>query len=290
MATLAERREAFRSLIESGRTILVPGAPNALTARLVEDAAFEACYLTGAGLTNTYLGMPDIGLISMPEIAAHISAIAGVVDTPLIVDGDTGFGNAVNTWHTVRTFERAGAFAIQLEDQTFPKRCGHFDGKSTVSAEEMVAKVRSAVEARTDPNFLIMARTDARATEGLAEAIRRAQMYREAGADILFVEAPRSEDEIRTIAAEVEGPKVLNIVEGGKTPALHLDRAAELGFAIVLYANLPLVVHIHAVRTLLEYMKANGHAEGGPERASFAERQQAVRKDFFDEMGKRFET
>jgi 2-methylisocitrate lyase-like PEP mutase family enzyme len=135
-----------------------------------------------------------------------------------------------------------------------------------------------------------MARTDARATEGLDEAIRRAQMYRHAGADILFVEAPRTEDEIRAIAAEVEGPKVLNIVEGGKTPALRLESAAELGFAIVLYANLPLVVHVHAVRTLLEYIKTNGHAEGGPERASFTERQAVVRKEFFDEMGKRFET
>ncbi len=290
MSTLASRRAAFRTLIESGQTILVPGAPNALTARLIEDVGFEACYITGAGLTNTYLGMPDIGLISMPEIAAHISAIASVVETPLIVDGDTGFGNAVNVWHTVRSFERAGAFAIQLEDQTFPKRCGHFEGKGTIPAEEMAAKIRSAVEARTDPNFLIMARTDARATDGLDEAIRRARMYRDAGADILFVEAPRSEDEIRAIAAEVEGPKVLNIVEGGKTPALRLDRAAELGFAIVLYANLPLVVHIHAVSSLLNFMKVNGHAEGGPERATFIERQAVVRKDFFDEMGKRFES
>lgn len=289
MTTIAERRADFRKVIESGRTLLVPGAPNALTARLIEDVGFDAAYLTGAGLSNTFLGMPDIGLLTLPEIATHVAAISAVVETPLIVDADTGFGNAVNVWHTVRTLERAGAFAIQLEDQTFPKRCGHFEGKSVVAAEEMAAKVRSAVEARTDPNLLIMARTDARATEGLEEAIRRARMYRDAGADILFVEAPRSEDEIRAIAAEVEGPKVLNIVEGGKTPALRLERAAELGFAIVLYANLPLVVHIHAVRGLLTFMKENGHAEGGPERASFTDRQSVVRKDFFDAMGKRFE-
>jgi len=289
MKTITERRAEFRALIESGQTLLVPGAPNALTARLVEDAGFNATYVTGAGLSNTFLGMPDIGLLTLPEIASHVAAIASVVETPLIVDADTGFGNAVNVWHTVRTLERAGAFAIQLEDQTFPKRCGHFEGKTVVSADEMAAKVRSAVEARTDPNLLIMARTDARATEGLDEAIRRAKLYREAGADILFVEAPRSEDEIRAIAAEVEGPKVLNIVEGGKTPALRLERAAELGFAIVLYANLPLVVHIHAVRQLLDFMKTNGHAEGGPARASFVDRQSVVRKDFFDDMGKRFE-
>lgn len=287
--SLGDRRAQFRELIESGRTILVPGAPNALTARLVEDAGFDATYVTGAGLSNTFLGMPDIGLLTLPEIAMHVSAISGAVDTPLIVDADTGFGNAVNVWHTVRTLERAGAFAIQLEDQTFPKRCGHFEGKSVVPAEEMASKVRSAVEARTDPNLMIMARTDARATEGVEEAIRRAKLYRASGADILFVEAPRSEDEIRAIAEEVEGPKVLNIVEGGKTPALRLDRAAELGFSIVLYANLPLVVHVHAVRQLLAFMKGNGHAEGGPERASFTERQAVVRKDFFDAMGVRFE-
>lgn len=289
-ATLLQRRADFRKLIESGRTLLVPGAASALTARLIEETGFEACYLTGAGLTNTYLGMPDIGLISMPEIAMHISAIAGACDLPLIVDADTGFGNAVNAWHTVRTFERAGAFAIQLEDQTFPKRCGHFEGKLTVPCDEMVAKIRAAVEARTDANFLIIARTDARATEGLDEAIRRANAYRKAGADVLFVEAPRSLEEIGIISTEVEGPKVLNIVEGGKTPALTVDQAAALGFSIVLYANLPLVVQIQAVRGLLEFMRENGHADGGPDRASFIERQAIVRKDFFDDLGARFET
>jgi 2-methylisocitrate lyase-like PEP mutase family enzyme len=290
MVTLTERRAEFRRLIESGETILVPGAPNALTARLIADVGFEACYLTGAGLTNTYLGMPDIGLISAQEVATHISTMSSVVDTPIIADGDTGFGNAINTWHTVRMYERAGAFAIQLEDQTFPKRCGHFEGKSTVQPEEMTAKIKAAIEARTDPNFLIIARTDARATEGLEEAIRRVNMYREAGADILFVEAPHSEDEIRQIATGADGPKVLNIVEGGKTPALSLEKASELGISIVLYANLPLVVHTQAVSNMLKFMKENGHANGGPDRMSFTERQQLVRKDFFDELGKRYET
>ena len=289
MSQITQHRSDFRALIESGQTLLVPGAPNALTARLIEEVGFEAAYVTGAGLANTFLGMPDIGLLSLPEIAVHVAAIAGAVSTPLIVDADTGFGNAVNVWHTVRTLERAGAFAIQLEDQTFPKRCGHFEGKSTIPAEEMAAKVRAAVDARTDPNLLIMARTDARSTNGLDEAIRRAKLYRDAGADILFVEAPHSEEEIRQIAAEVEGPKVLNIVEGGKTPALHLGRAAELGFAIVLYANLPLVVSAYAVRQLLNHMREHGHAEGGPARASFAERQELVRKDFFDALGARYE-
>lgn len=288
MKTLADRRADFRTLVESGKTTLVPGIPNALGARIVEEVGFDAVYLTGAGVANTYLGLPDIGLLSLTEMTSHATAVSSAVDLPLIVDGDTGFGNAVNVWHTIRNYERAGAFAIQLEDQTFPKKCGHFEGKSVVPAEEMADKIRSAVEARTDPNFLILARTDARATEGLADAIRRVNLYREAGADILFIEAPQDEAEIQAYAKEVDGPKLLNIVEGGKTPALPLDRASELGFALVLYANIALVAQAHAARQLFTFMKQHGHADGGPERVSFTERQAFVRKPFFDAMADRF--
>ncbi|MCU1700864.1 MAG: carboxyvinyl-carboxyphosphonate phosphorylmutase [Mycobacterium sp.] len=282
-----DARGAFRRLVESGTTLVVPGASSALVARLIEEAGYPATYVTGAGIANTYLGMPDIGLLSLTELAAHVGAMRNVVDTPLIVDADTGFGNAVNTWHTVRLLERAGASAIQIEDQTFPKRCGHFAGKSTVPTEEMVAKVRAAVDARTDPNLLIVARTDARAELGLAEACRRARAYRDAGADVTFVEAPQSEDEIAIIAADVPGPKVLNIVAGGRTPQLSPDRIAELGFAIVLYANLPLVVSMHAVRDLLEVLR-NGDYEGAPPSVTWQDRQAAVRKPFFDELGDRY--
>jgi 2-methylisocitrate lyase-like PEP mutase family enzyme len=282
-------RAQFRRLVESGTTIVVPGAPNALTARLIEDAGFRATYVTGAGIANTFLGLPDIGLLSLTEIAAHVTAISGAVDTPLIVDADTGFGNAINVWHTVRILERAGASAIQIEDQTFPKRCGHFEGKSTVPAEEMIAKVRAAVEARTDPDLLIIARTDARGELGLAEACRRARLYRDAGADVTFVEAPESAHEIEIIAGEVPGPKVLNIVQGGKTPELPLDRVAELGFAIVLYANLPLVVGIHAIRNALKVLGEHGNAAEGPPFASWEERQALVRKEFFDVLSDQYE-
>jgi 2-methylisocitrate lyase-like PEP mutase family enzyme len=282
-------RSDFRRLVESGTTLVVPGAANALTARLIEDAGFNATYVTGAGIANTYLGLPDIGLLSLPEIAAHVTAINNVVSTPLIVDADTGFGNAINLWHTVRTLERAGASAIQIEDQTFPKRCGHFDGKSTVPVEEMIEKIRAGVEARVDPDLLIVARTDARAELGLAEACRRARLYREAGADVTFVEAPESLREVEVIAGEVPGPKVLNIVQGGKTPELPLDRIQELGFSIALYANLPLVVSIHAVRSLLETLRTHGHLVGGPPFVSWQERQALVRKDAFDAMGDRYE-
>ncbi len=288
MSPSASTRQRLKALLDSGRTLLVPGAPNALAGRLIEEAGFEVAYATGAGIANTFLGVPDIGLLSLQEVAQHVAAMTNVIDIPLIVDADTGFGNAVNVWHTVRTLERAGASAIQLEDQTFPKRCGHFDGKSVVPAEEMAGKVHAAAEARSDPNLMIMARTDARSTDGLEEACRRARLYRAAGADILFIEAPQSEEEIRHIARTVEGPKVLNIVEGGKTPALSLDRAAELGFSIVLYANLPLVVSMHAVSGFLAHLKAHGHAEGGPPRATFQQRQALVKKDVFDELSRRY--
>jgi 2-methylisocitrate lyase-like PEP mutase family enzyme len=282
-----DARGAFRQLVESGTTLVVPGASSALVARLIEEAGYPATYVTGAGIANTYLGMPDIGLLSLTELAAHVGAMRNVVDTPLIVDADTGFGNAVNTWHTVRLLERAGASAIQIEDQTFPKRCGHFAGKSTVPTEEMVEKVRAAVDARTDPNLLIVARTDARAELGLAEACRRVRAYRDAGADVTFVEAPQSEDEIAIIAAEVPGPKVLNIVAGGRTPQLGPARIAELGFAIALYANLPLVVSMHAVRDLLEVLRSGDYG-GTPPSVTWQDRQAAVRKPFFDELGDRY--
>jgi 2-methylisocitrate lyase-like PEP mutase family enzyme len=282
-----DTRSAFRREVESGATLVVPGASSALVARLIEEAGYPATYVTGAGIANSYLGMPDIGLLSLTELSAHVAAMRNVVDTPLIVDADTGFGDAVNTWHTVRLLERAGASAVQIEDQTFPKRCGHFAGKSTIPSEEMVEKVRAAVDARTDPNLLIVARTDARAEQGLAEACRRARAYCDAGADVTFVEAPQSEEEIAIIAAEVPGPKVLNIVAGGRTPQLHPDRIAELGFAIALYANLPLVVSMHAVRELLGVLRS-GDPGAAPPSVTWEERQAAVRKPFFDELGDRY--
>jgi 2-methylisocitrate lyase-like PEP mutase family enzyme len=282
-----DARSAFRRDVESGATLVVPGASSALIARLIEEAGYPATYVTGAGIANTYLGMPDIGLLSLTELSAHVAAMRNVVDSPLIVDADTGFGDAVNTWHTVRVLERAGASAVQIEDQTFPKRCGHFAGKSTIPSEEMVEKVRAAVDARTDPNLLIVARTDARAEQGLAEACRRARAYCDAGADVTFVEAPQSEEEIAIIAAEVPGPKVLNIVAGGRTPQLHPDRIAELGFAIALYANLPLVVSMHAVRELLGVLRS-GDPGAAPPSVTWEERQAAVRKPFFDELGDRY--
>src|ERR671932_773312 len=182
----------LRALVEARRAAIVPGAANALAARVIEDLGFEAVYVTGAGVTNSFLGVPDLGFISLPELAQHTAAIRDAVELPIIVDADTGFGNALNVRHTIRTLERAGASAVQIEDQVSPKRCGHFSGKEVVPAAEMAAKVKAAVDARHDPDLLVVARTDARAVEGFEAAIERAARYVEAGADVTLVEGPPS--------------------------------------------------------------------------------------------------
>ena len=192
MTTAADRRLALKEKLAERRALLVPGAANALTARVIEDQGFEACYGPGAGIANTLLGVPDIGLVTMSEIQATTEAIGEISSLPLIVDIDTGFGNAINTRRTVRVLERAGASALQIEDQVFPKRCGHFDGKAVIPLAEMTSKIKAAADARDDENLLMIARTDARAIEGLDAAIERAGAFVEAGADVTFVEAPTS--------------------------------------------------------------------------------------------------
>jgi 2-methylisocitrate lyase-like PEP mutase family enzyme len=279
----------LRDLLARPETVVVPGAGNALTARIIEDVGFEAAYLSGAAIANWFLGSPDIGLTSLTEVAAHLVAVRGASSLPLIVDADTGFGNVLNTWHTVRVLERAGADAIQLEDQTFPKRCGHFAGKSVVSEQEMVDKIAIAVEARSDPDLLIIARTDARAEHGLAEACRRANAYREAGADVLFVEAPETVGEVETIIAEVPGLHVHNQVEGGVTPPVPLERLSELGYSIALFANLALLASIRATRETLAHLR-RGSGGDRPPIATWIERQEAVRKPLFDSLADAYST
>ena len=278
----------LRSLLTSGRMLTVPGAANALTARAIEDIGFEAVYVTGAGVANSFLGAPDIGLLSLSEMVAHVTAIREAMSLPLIVDADTGFGNAVNVWHTVRSLERAGANAVQLEDQTFPKRCGHFEGKSVIAAEEMVQKLHAALDARRDPDLVVIARTDALAVDGIDAACARAIAYREAGADIIFVEGPRTVEEIERVAGAVDAPKLLNMVEGGVTPQLPHARLQELGFAIVLYANLALLASIRAMRDVLQHLRAGGDPATRPPVGTWTERQELVRKPAFDELGRRF--
>ncbi len=234
-------RKQLKSLAEARRGLIVPGAFNALSARVVEDLGFQAIYVTGAGVTNMWFGMPDQGFMGLSEIADHTARIRDAVSVPLIVDADTGFGNALNVRHTVRTLERAGADCIQFEDQVAPKRCGHFSGKEVISTEEAVSKIKAAVDARRDPDLLIMARTDAAAVHGFEAAVERAQRFAEAGADILFVEAVTSAEEVRALPQRLDRPQLMNMVIGGKTPIFNATELGELGYGIVLYANAALV-------------------------------------------------
>jgi 2-methylisocitrate lyase-like PEP mutase family enzyme len=271
------------------RALLVPGAANALSARIIADLGFEAIYITGAGVTNMFFGIPDLGFISLPDLASHTSAIRDAVDLPLIVDCDTGFGSALNVRHTVRVMERAGANCIQLEDQVMPKKCGHFAGKDVIDADEAASKIKAAVDARKSEDFLILARTDARAVHGFDAAIERAQKFIEAGADITFVEAPESIEEIRQIPKRLAAPQLVNMVIGGKTPVMDQKELADMKFGIVLYANAALQGAIAGMQGALKDLKAHGRMdEGGGLVASFAERQRLVQKPLFDQLDKTY--
>jgi 2-methylisocitrate lyase-like PEP mutase family enzyme len=267
----------LRQRLVRGAGVLLPGAANALAARLIVASGFEAVYVTGAGIANTALGVPDLGLVTLTELVDHVAAISDAVAVPLVVDADTGFGNALNLRRAVRLLERAGANAIQVEDQVFPKRCGHFEGKAVISAAAMVQKIRAAVDARRDADLVIIARTDARAVEGLDAAIDRAAAYREAGADILFVEAPQSVAELEVIPARLPGPHLANIVFGGKTPALPAERLARMGFSGIVYANAALQAAVAGMSRVLRHLAATGSLAGVEDAlASFAERQSLV--------------
>ena len=272
-----DHKKWLKSRISGKGAMLVPGVMNALAARIADDLGYEALYVTGAGLSNAYLGLPDVAFLTLSQIADHVAMIRNITDKPLIVDGDTGFGNAVNVWHTIRTFERAGASAVQIEDQHFPKRCGHFDGKGVISYNEMVQKVRAAVDARTDQDLQIIARTDAYATDGLSAAIDRANAYLEAGADMVFVEAPKDRGDIEAIIQQVQAPHVVNRVIGGKTTPISFDELNEMGAAVVLYANAALQGAILGMQHALGQLKKDGvltEAEGLV--ATFQERQRLV--------------
>jgi 2-methylisocitrate lyase-like PEP mutase family enzyme len=279
----------LKGIMARREAVTVPGAANAMFARVVEDLGFEAVYVTGAGLANMHLGAPDIGLTTITELAAIASAVADAVSLPIIVDADTGFGNALNMVRTMRLLERAGAAAIQIEDQVFPKRCGHFSGKEVISQGEMVQKIKAAADTRRDGDLQIIARTDARAVEGLDRAIERARAYVEAGADATFVEAPLSVEELERIGREIEVPQVANIVFGGRTPDPGRERLAEMKFSLVLYANAALQAALKASYEVLGALKTDGSLISVAGRlASFEERQRAVSKDNWDMLEKRY--
>ncbi len=283
--------QGLRPLLDAGHPLLLPGAANALTARVIEDLGFSAVYLSGAGISNMTLGLPDIGLLTLTELADHVAKIRDVVSIPMVVDADTGFGNAIGVRRTVQMLERAGANAIQLEDQLSPKRCGHFHGKAVISAEEMVQKIRAAQDARRSDELLLIARTDVRALHGMDAALDRARLYAEAGADLLFVEAPRSEEELRRIPAEVPGWHVANMVEGGLTPQVPLKTLGGMGYSAVLYANTGMRAAVQAMQTVLTHLRDHGDTTAVLEQViDWKERQRLVGKPFFDELEDRYAT
>ena len=282
-------RKQLKQLVEARNGLLVPGAFNALSAKVIADLGFQAIYVTGAGVTNMWFGMPDQGFMGLHEIADHTARIRDAVDVPLIVDADTGFGNALNVVHTVRTLERAGADCIQLEDQVAPKRCGHFSGKEVISTEEAVSKIKAAVDARRDTDFLIMARTDAAATHGFEAAVERAQKFAEAGADILFVEAVTKPEEVRALPQRLAKPQLMNMVIGGKTPIFNAEQLGELGFGIVLYANAALQGAVMGMQKALTTLRdAKEVQESSGLVTPFAERQRLVSKHEWDALEKRY--
>ncbi len=256
------RTTLFKRLIESSEILLLPGVHDALSARIGAQAGFKAMTGGGYSASATLLGQPDTSQLSLTEMADHYARICDVIDVPFLGDGDTGFGNVTNAARTVRVYERAGLAGMFIEDQVFPKRCGHMSGKAVIPAEEMIAKLKSALDARRDPDFVIMARTDAVAVHGLDDALERMELYREAGADLLFVEAPRTADEMRRICTELDGPNLANMIEGGATPVLPLKELTEIGYAVVTYPVAATFVVAKAVRGLMNYLAANGTTVG----------------------------
>ncbi|HVL85889.1 MAG TPA: oxaloacetate decarboxylase [Pseudonocardia sp.] len=263
LSTPPARPARLRELLAAapgGTPLIAPGAYDALSARLVEQAGFGAVYMTGFGTTASLIGRPDVGLLTGTEMVDNARRIASAVDVPVIADADTGYGNAINVVRTVQAYEQAGVAGIHLEDQVMPKKCGHMSGKTVIAADEMVGKIRAAAAARRDPDFVLIARTDAAAVHGLDDAIARARAYAAAGADVLFVEAPTSEDDVATVARELHGvaPLVFNWAEGGRTPPVPLPRITELGFALVLFPIGTLLAATAGIRSLLETLRADG--------------------------------
>lgn len=259
LASRPDRLARFRQLLAQPEPVLLPGCYDALGARLIEQAGFDAAYMTGFGAAASLLGRPDVGLLGLGEMADQARRVVAATDLPVIADADTGYGNPINVIRTVQVYEQAGVAGLHLEDQVLPKRCGHMEGKVVVSAAEFEAKIGAAVEARHNPDFTIIARTDARAPHGLDEALTRARAAQGAGADVLFVEALENREELETVAAELNDiPLLFNWAEGGKTPPLTLPELTELGFAMVIMPISTLLVATQAMQQVLAKIKQDG--------------------------------
>lgn len=276
----------LRRLLEGPGILQVPGCYDAHSARLIERAGFRAAYMTGFGSAASVLGAPDTGLLSFKESADHAAAIAAALRIPLIADADTGYGNVANVQRTVRTLARAGVAGVQIEDQEWPKRCGHTAGKRVVPRDEAVARVRAAVEARREHDVVIVARTDARAVHGLDDAIDRCRAFRDAGADVIFCEAPASVEELERVADEVDGPLMVNVLEGGATPILSAQEYADLGYRIAIYPLTLLAVVTHAIQ---DHLASSGEMQPWRGPLSFEELRALVGFPAYDALVRRYE-
>ena len=278
----------LRELLARGRLIVAPGVFDGLSARIAEAAGFEALYVSGGAIARS-MGYPDIGLVTQTEMVKRIEEIRAVTHLPLVVDADTGYGNAINVIRTVRAYERAGAAALHIEDQVEPKRCGHYEGKEVIGVKEMVQKIQAAVAARENPDFVIIARTDARAVLGMDAAIERARAYAEAGADVIFVEAPQSEEEIERIARDVPAPLLINMFWGGKTPLVPPQRLEALGYRIMIVPSDLQRAAIRAMQRAAEAIRREGHTLSlKEEMATFDERERVVGLPEIQELQARF--
>lgn len=256
------RARAFRELMNAPEILVVPSAYDALSARVIEQTGFSAVHMTGSGTSASMLGLPDLGFTSLAEQATGARNITLAVDLPVIMDADAGYGNALSTWRAIREFERAGIVGCHLEDQVNPKRCGHLEGKRLVSSEEMAGKIAAAAEARVDEDFVIIARTDARESLGLDEAVRRSREYLAAGADCIFVEAPLSVDEMKRVREEVDAPLLANMVEGGKTPWLTAAELEGIGYDLVIYPLSGWMAATAILRKMFGALRDTGTTQG----------------------------
>ncbi len=279
----------LRALLAKPGAILVPGASDALSAKLIEQAGFPAIYISGAAVSATVLAAPDIGLISFGEVLQQVQRIAVAVTIPLIVDADTGYGNAINVMRTVQELERCGVAAIQLEDQVMPKKCGHLSGKEVIEADEMAKKIEAACAARANPDTIIIARTDARATHDFDEALRRCRLYRDAGADVIFFEALYGNEEVERLPKELDAPLLLNLGGGGLTPMRPLSEFSELGYKIVIYPGDLQKASIKAMQRVLDELKVEGHSANLAEAmVGFQERFELLGMSKYEELEQRF--
>lgn len=272
-------RVRLRQLLDDKELLIAPGAYDGLSAKLIEQVGFNAVYMTGYGQSASYLGQPDVGLLTMTEMVNRVGCLSSAVNIPVICDADTGFGNTLNVIRTVREYEKAGAAAIQLEDQTMPKRCGHMAGKQVIPMDEMVTKIKAAVRAREDENLVIIARTDARTLLGIEEAIKRSNAYVDAGADVIFVEAPESVEEMRSITSKIKVPTLANMVEGGNTPLMTADELEDIGYSLAIYPISTVLVAAQSVKELLMSLKKHSTTK------SFFENMEIKWSEFNDLIG-----